>query len=240
VGVLVGGLVFGTLIIGGLVFGTLIIGGLLTGIALSGRSSHTGVGAVPTTPAPGATSAAPTTPGTATPGSASAAPVSEQDLYVATLLKDYRSLDRGVLTYSPIGSLQTGASVEFSVKVLDVGKGPQQGRVRDFNGMSVYQQDVPTGGMVGVQIVGSQNVTWTGESSVQQPVLRQGQDAIWYWSITAGSPGPAEITLRADTYDRGSGQELSEEITTSLPPWWQRQPLSITKAMTRSRAPRRA
>jgi hypothetical protein len=48
-------------------------------------------------------------------------------------------------------------------------------------------------------------------SGVKQPVLFKGQHSEWYWLITAGSPGPALITLRADTYDVGSAVVLSEE-----------------------------
>jgi hypothetical protein len=36
--------------------------------------------------------------------------------------------------------------------------------------------------------------------------------ADWFWLITAGQPGPAEITLRVDTYDQDSQQVLSEEV----------------------------
>jgi hypothetical protein len=42
--------------------------------------------------------------------------------------------------------------------------------------------------------------------------LSQGDKARWWWQITGGSPGPAEIRLRVDTYDQGSRQTLSEEI----------------------------
>jgi hypothetical protein len=48
-----------------------------------------------------------------------------QDLYATRLSKDYQSLDRGVLSYSPIRSLPTGTTVPFEVTVTDVGRGPQ-------------------------------------------------------------------------------------------------------------------
>jgi hypothetical protein len=44
-----------------------------------------------------------------------ASPTSEQDIYTATLLKDEKSLDRGVLTYSRIRSLKTAAKTQFKV-----------------------------------------------------------------------------------------------------------------------------
>ena len=139
---------------------------------------------------------------------------SEQQLYVARLSQDRQSLDRGVLAYSSIGNLKTAATAQFQVTVTDTGKGPQTARLTSFNGMTVYQRDVPTGGIVGVQIVACENLTCHSESGTTQPVLEKGQQAQWFWTITAGTPGPAVITLRADTYDQGTAQSLSEEIVT--------------------------
>lgn len=148
---------------------------------------------------------------TSPPNSGSHAP-SQQDLYRAELAKDYQSLDRGVLSYSQLGSPKTAVTTQFEVTVTDVGRGPQLTRVTESGGMNVYQQDVPTGGIVGVQIVKCSNLTCSSESDLRQPVLDEGQAASWWWSVTAGTPGPASITLRADTYDQGSTQSLSEEI----------------------------
>jgi hypothetical protein len=145
-------------------------------------------------------------------GIATAGAAPQQTLYVARLLADRRALDRGVLSYSRIGSLATATTASFEVTVIDVGNGPQLAQVTEFNGMDVYQQDVPTGGIVGVQIVNCANLTCTSESNLMQPVLEKGQQADWLWTITAGTPGPALITLRADTYDQGSTQTLSEEV----------------------------
>ena len=141
-----------------------------------------------------------------------ASPTSEQDIYTATLLKDEKSLDRGVLTYSRIRSLKTAAMTQFKVVVTDIGRGPQLGQVTESNGMAVYQEDVPTGGIIGVQIVRCQHLTCQSESSPRQPVLVPNGNATWYWRITAGTPGPAEIILRTDTYDQGSDVILSERI----------------------------
>jgi len=128
------------------------------------------------------------------------------------LQQDVQSLDRGLLAYSPISKLKTGASTEFDVVVTDIGRGPQLYVITRVHGLVVYQQDVPTGGIVGVQAVESQNLTFIPESSSRQPVLYRGDSATWVWQITAGTPGPAEIILRADTYDQGSQQTLREEI----------------------------
>jgi len=139
-------------------------------------------------------------------------PPSDQELYTATLGRDVQSLDRGVLTYSPIRTLKTAATTEFKIRVIDVGRGPQHSKVTEHNGMVVYQEDVPTGGIVGVQIVSCENLKCLSESSSKQLVLSQGYFATWYWQITGGTPGSAKITVRADTYDRGSDQTLHEEI----------------------------
>jgi hypothetical protein len=147
--------------------------------------------------------------GTATATSGAEPP---QTLYAARLLADRRALDRGVLSYSRIGGLATATTASFEVTVTDVGNGPQLAQVTEFDGMNVYQQDVPTGGIVGVQIVNCARLVCTSESNLMQPVLEKGQQATWLWTITAGTPGPALITLRADTYDQGSTQTLSEEI----------------------------
>jgi hypothetical protein len=137
---------------------------------------------------------------------------SEQQLYVARLTRDRQSLDRGVLSYSQLGTLNTAATTQFEVTVTDVGHGPQRVQLTAFNGMNVFQQDVPTGGIVGMQIVRCDNLRCGSESGQAQPVLAKGQQARWWWTVTAGSPGAAQITLRADTYDQGSAQSLSEEI----------------------------
>ena len=78
--------------------------------------------------------------------------------------------------------------------------------------MIVASDDVPTGGIVGIQIATCFNLTCDSMSSPKQPVLQQGMQATWLWQITAGTPGPAQIMLRVDTYDQGSGQTLAEEF----------------------------
>ena len=98
--------------------------------------------------------------GTSPPGTESA-----QNIYAARLHNDEQSLDRGVLTYSPIGSLKTATTTQFTVIVTDVGRGAQQGPVTTYNGMVVYQQDVPTGGVVAVRDSG------LSESDMQERIL---------------------------------------------------------------------
>ncbi len=139
-------------------------------------------------------------------------PPSLQNIYTAALQHDKASLDRGVLTYTPINRLKTATSSVFKVMVTDVGRGPQVVAVHTASGMTVYQQDVPTGAAVGVEIVNCGNLTCEAESSSRQLVLAEGESADWSWFITPGQPGPATITVRADTYDQGTQQVLSEEL----------------------------
>lgn len=145
-------------------------------------------------------------------GNPGSAPQSAQQLYVARLSRDRQSLDRGVLAYSPIRKLATAATRQFRITVTDVGNGPQLTQVTSFDHMTVYQQDVPAGGIVGVQLVACRDLMCHSESGLRQPVLEKGQSAQWLWEITGGTPGTALITLRADTYDAGTTQSLSEEI----------------------------
>jgi len=146
------------------------------------------------------------------PCGGSAVPGPGQDTYREGLRKDEQSFDHGVLTYSPLGTLGTSAISQFKVVVTDVGRHPQHVQFASYHGMAVYQPDIPTGGLVGVRIVGGENLKWQQQSSPEQEVLARGASATWYWQISAGMPGPAEITLRVDTYDQGSGQTLHEEM----------------------------
>jgi hypothetical protein len=137
---------------------------------------------------------------------------SPQSIYKAILRQDMQSLDRGVLAYSPLNKLKTGAATEFEVTVTDVGRGRQETVVTKVGGLLVYQQDVPTGGIIGLRAVHCQDLKCHSESSPTQPVLARGDSATWRWRIIAGTPGKARIILRADTYDQGSQQTLREEI----------------------------
>jgi hypothetical protein len=118
----------------------------------------------------------------------------------------------GVLTYSRIRNLETGEQQRFTVIVTDVGDIRQQVKITQFNGMVVYQQDVPTGGIVGIRTVACDDLTCSGLSDVKQSVPGLGRKARWEWNLVAGAPGLGLITLRVDTYDMGSTQTLSEEL----------------------------
>jgi hypothetical protein len=183
---------------------------LAAGCGSSSNSSGTGVRTNnPTSSTSGSQSTGNPT-SSASPGGSE----SGQQLFKTRLTDDRNALDRGVLSYSPLGRPKTGATVQFEVSVTDTGKGPQVIRLTSFDGMTVDQQDVPTGGVVGVQIVTCDDLTCDSVSDLRQPVLAKGQQASWLWNITAGTPGPALIMLRADTYDENSGLTLSTEYVT--------------------------
>jgi hypothetical protein len=187
-----------------------VTGILLTMLAAGcghGSSSSSGTGVQSSSSGTGQTS---NPARSASPGGT----LSGQQLFTTRLADDRKALDRGVLSYSPLGRPKTGATVQFEVSVTDTGKGPQLVRLTSFGGMTVDQQDVPTGGVVGVQIVTCDDLTCDSMSDLRQPVLSKGQQAIWLWNVTAGTPGPALIMLRADTYDENSGLTLSTEYVT--------------------------
>jgi hypothetical protein len=138
----------------------------------------------------------------------------QQTIYNAKLLRDDRALDRGVLAYSPLRRLKTNTQVQFTVSVTDVGNGPQLVSISSVNqnGLVFYRKDVPTGAIVGVQMVACTNLKCRSESATRQPILQKNDQAEWLWQITAGAPGSAAIILRADTYDTGTNVVLREEI----------------------------
>jgi len=139
-------------------------------------------------------------------------PRPKEVLFRATLLDNKASLDRGVLSYTPLSHIKTATVSQFKVVVTDVGRGPQTASIIRFHGMQVFQEDVPTGAIVGIRAVICDNLTCQGESTTRQPVLAPGQRATWYWQITGRKPGRAEIVLRTDTYFLNSSVSLISRI----------------------------
>jgi len=128
------------------------------------------------------------------------------------LIKDDRALDRGVLTYSKLTTLQVQQTTSFDVKVTDVGRGPERSAfARESRGRFVAPQDVPTGGIVSVQSICSGGLACTPlSSSTRQAIARPGQSATWRWQVAARSPGQARILIIATTYGRRSKIVLNE------------------------------
>ena len=143
--------------------------------------------------------------GCSTSGSGRAAPPrrgSGPQIFTMKLVKDHRRLDRGVLTYSELATMQVRQGASFDVVVTDVGRGPETSAfARQSGGRLVAPQDVPTGGAVSVQIICSAELACTPRTaSPRQAVLGVGRSATWKWEITARSPGSAQILVTAVSY----------------------------------------
>jgi hypothetical protein len=178
-----------------------MLGGVL--VAACGSSGSTGNGTGEATPTP------PTPP---------AAANENGQVFLATRLRaDYSELDRGVLAYSPLKTLKTGQFTEFDAWVTDIGKhAPAQtssvSEVSGLSGLTVYPRDVPTGGILTLQVT-CVNLTCQSLTvpSPRQAVVVIGQPVEWEWSVTANKPGAAVISLTADTYDEGTDTVLGQE-----------------------------
>lgn len=120
------------------------------------------------------------------------------------LLHDARALDRGVLTYSMLTSLQVQQTTSFYVEVTDVGKGPERSPFApESHGWVVAPQDVPAGGFVSVRSICSGGLTCVPRfSAARQAVTGPGRSATWRWDVAARSPGEARILLIATSYGR--------------------------------------
>jgi hypothetical protein len=148
--------------------------------------------------------------------SASGASPPMQSVVETAIRQDMGVLDRGVLTYSELGTLYTDESTEFSVSVTDIGKTPPKQtipaqEVSKIVGRVVYPQNVPTGGYVGVHITSCHNLSCQSQSATRQAVAVIDQVAWWYFLITTETPGRSLISLTADTYDGTSTNVLKEE-----------------------------
>ena len=128
------------------------------------------------------------------------------------LLKDDQALDRGVLSYSDLTTMPVRQTTTFYVHVTDVGKGQETTAfVSESNGLLMARQDVPTGGIVGVQGTCSGNLACTPQPfSARRLIPTTGRSASWQWQVTANSPGDARILLIATTYDANSDIPLNE------------------------------
>jgi len=140
--------------------------------------------------------------------STSAAP-SEQQLFISKLESDDRALDRDILTYTALTTLYTGEQVDFNVSVIDVGKGPQLTSAPTvYAGERVDPQDVPTDGIVGVQITACSNLTCQSQGDPTRQLVVNKQNGLWEWTLITQNPGTAQITLQAITYDQNTNVPL--------------------------------
>ncbi len=123
-------------------------------------------------------------------------------IFTMKMVTDHRRLDRGVLAYSALTTLQVRQATSFEVQVTDVGRGRETSAfIRHSRGWVVDRQNVPTGGTVSVQIACGAGLTCPPRtSSARQAILRPGRSATWTWDITARSPGADQILITAVSY----------------------------------------
>lgn len=143
----------------------------------------------------------PTNPGSS---SASPTPIAGQQLHSAKMADDYRALDRGILTYSPLKTLHTGVLVELNVTVIDIGRGPQLTSAPTmYHGEAVDPYDIPTSAEVVVQLICTSDLICQGQPQSSQFVSVQ-HEGHWIWRLIAPNPGTALIGIMAVTYEKGS------------------------------------
>ena len=142
-------------------------------------------------------------------------PTSGQQLFKVDLIADDSALDGGVLGYQAPATMAAGSDATLVVEVTDVGKG-KAGTTPPPAGFVYVNQDVPTGGLVGVQAT-CQDVACGPESPERQPVLKSGDTGNWSWSLAAQSPGTAHVVLVATTYDQGTSTPLHVTSAIDIP-----------------------
>ena len=128
-------------------------------------------------------------------------------LFTMKLTNDHPRLDRGLLTYSELTTLQVRQTTPFDVQVTDVGRSPEHTPfTRQLRGRLAVPQDVPTGGVVSVQITCGRGLTCTPRPGpARQAIFGVGRTGTWAWDIAATSPGNSQIQLTAVRY-RGNTQ----------------------------------
>jgi Superinfection immunity protein len=135
-------------------------------------------------------------------------------IFTMKMVTDHRRLDRGVLAYSALTTLQVRQATSFEVQVTDVGRGRETSAfIRQSRGWMVDRQNVPTGGTVSVQMVCGAGLTCPPRtSSARQAILRPGRSATWTWDITARSPGADQILITAVSY-RGDSRVVASQTS---------------------------
>ena len=157
--------------------------------------------------------AACSTAGRATPPVAGPSP----QIFTMRLIYDHPRLDRGVLTYSELSTMQVRQTTAFEVQVTDVGRGPERTAFTSrLRGRLAAPQDVPTGGVVSVQITCGSELTCTpGPAPVRQAIFGTGRSGTWTWDIAATAPGQPQILLTAIRY-RGNSQVVRTQTIVAV------------------------
>jgi predicted secreted protein len=134
---------------------------------------------------------------------------STPQIFTMKLVNDHPRLDRGVLSYTDLTTMQVRQTALFNVQVTDVGRGLENTVfTRQLRGRLAAPQDVPTGGFVSVQINCGSGLTCTPRSeAARQEISGVGRSGTWAWDVAATSPGNSRITLTAIRY-RGTTQAV--------------------------------
>jgi hypothetical protein len=136
---------------------------------------------------------------------------SGQAVFSEDLKNDQESLDRGVLAYTALGALATGAQTDFNVTITDIGRRPTARTVARFPGWIVDPQDVPVDGIVSVRATcDNAHIACQSQSPARQAVLPGSDPGSWTWTVTMLSPGTGRITLTVTTYDQDTQIVLHE------------------------------
>lgn len=138
---------------------------------------------------------------------ASVVPSPGGQLLGARMEDDYKTLDRGMLIYTPLASLYPDEPVELSVIVIDIGQGPELTSAPImYNGEAVDPYDVPTSADVTVKITCSSNLTCQNlPSQEERQLVSPRYEGHWAWQVIPQSPGAAFILIKALTYEKGGG-----------------------------------
>ena len=157
--------------------------------------------------------AACSTAGRATPPASGPSP----QLFTMKLINDHPRLDRGLLTYRQLTTLQVRQTASFDVQVTDVGRSPEHTPFgRQLRGRLAAPQDVPTGGVVSVQITCGRGLTCTPQPGpARQAIFGLGRTGTWAWDIAATSPGNSQIRLTAVRY-RGNTQVVRTQTVVAV------------------------
>jgi energy-converting hydrogenase Eha subunit C len=139
-------------------------------------------------------------------------------IFTMRMITNHRKLDRGVLAYSALTTVPVRQVASFEVEVTDVGRGPETSAfTRQSRGWVIDQQNVPTGGTVGVGLACGAGVTCVPRTSpARQAILGPGRSATWTWNITARSPGDDEILITAISYRDNSRVVASQTAVAAV------------------------
>jgi hypothetical protein len=138
-------------------------------------------------------------------------------IFTMKLVHDHPRLDRGVLTYTDLTAIQVRRTGLFDVQVTDVGRGLESTAfTRQLRGRLAAPQDVPTGGVVSVQITCGSGLTCTPRSApARQEIFGVGRSGTWAWDVAATSPGNSRILLTAIRY-RGNTQTVRTQALVTV------------------------